>query len=366
MLVAGSAVASVSFGLASVYLPPTALPMGSLAPTASWTLRDPAGVFAVMSGAFAATGLFGQRRSRVPSVTVAVLMVLASAQALGYAGVLVRDAPLGLRPWNHDGSDPGGRTLARGMPARVAGAGDRVAFWPGVRAEMRLAGRAGTDWVDNGQGLVTAWTKNRTTARLVGPNGYLFDQAIDLPPPVLCDAPTVSFLRLRHLIVPPDEVCEGWVGSSARIDGRWTLATWVGGEDARVRAIPEATLTASLREEPALAAGSALMRHLAPQEGTVLEIDTARHALRISGVGLAPDGAGLGQVLILPVAHDPGWRVSSGRTSSVGGMLAIAGASSGEIRAWFAPDAALSIRAVGMALAQLLGAAGLALGLRPR
>ena len=236
-----------------------------------------------MSGAFAATGLLGHRRSRIPSVAVALVMVLASAQALGYAGVLVRDAPNGLAPWNHDGSDPGARTLARGMPARVAAAGDRLALWPGVREEMRLAGRPGTDWVDAGQGLVTAWTKNRTTARLVGANGYLFDQAIDLPPQVLCDAATVSFLRLRHLVLPPDQKCEGWVLSNARIDERWSLAAWVAGEDARVRAVPAASLTDSLREEPALSGTSTLIHRLIPQEGTVLELDPARSALRISG-----------------------------------------------------------------------------------
>ena len=267
MLVALSAVASIAFGLAAVYLPPAALPLGAFAPTASWTLRDPAAVFAVMSGAFAATGLLGHRRSRIPSVAVALVMVLASAQALGYAGVLVRDAPPGLAPWNHDGSDPGARTLARGMPARVAAAGDRLALWPGVRAEMRLAGRPGTDWVDAGQGLVTAWTKNRTTARLVGPNGYLFDQAIDLPPQVLCDAATVSFLRLRHLVLPPDQKCEGWVLSNARIDERWSLAAWVAGEDARVRAVPAAGLTDSLREEPALSGTSTLIAPPHPARG---------------------------------------------------------------------------------------------------
>ena len=141
-----------------------------------------------------------------------------------------------------------------------------------------------------GQTLVTAWTKNRTTAHFVGPHGYLFNRAVwNLSSESLCDAATVSFLRLRHLIVPPDQACQGWVVSSARIDGQWSWATWVGGEDARVRAIPAASLTPSLREEPALAQGSALIRGLAPQEGTVLRIDTARHALRVSGLG--PEGA---------------------------------------------------------------------------
>ena len=364
-LIGGCSLAALACGVGAAYLPPSWLALGLFLPTASWTLRDPAGVFAVMSGAFAAAALRQTSPAWARRGIVAV-MALASAQSLGYAGMLLRQAPEArFRPWNHDASDPGARTQVRGMPGRVA-AGDRLALWPGVREEMRQAGRASTDWADAGQTLVTAWTKNRTAAHFVGPHGYLFDQAVDLSSELLCDAATVSFLRLRHLVVPPDQACQGWVVSSARIDDRWSLATWVGGEDARVRAIPGASLTASLREEPALAEGSTLIRRLVPQEGTVLEIDTARHALRISGAGLAPDGAAVGQVLVLPVAHDPGWRVSSGRTSAVGGMLAIVGASAGEIRGWFAPDAALRARAIGMAVAQLLGIFGLlALGFSP-
>jgi hypothetical protein len=361
-LVAGSALASIGFALAAVYLPVTALPLGAFAPTASWTLRDPAGVFAVMSGAFAATALVGGRPLRIASAAVTLVMLLASAQALGYAGALARDAPSAHKPWNHDRSDPEARTLTRGMPARVAAAGDRLALWPGVRADMRLDGRAGTDWVDAGQGLVTAWTKNRTTAQLVGANGYLFDQAIDLPPQVLCDAATVSFLRLRHLVVPPDQLCEGWVQTSARIDSRWSLAAWVAGEDPRVRAMPAASLTDGVREEPALTGTSTLMQLLVPQEGTVLEIDAVRSALRVSRNGASnPD-----QVLVLPVAYDPGWRVSSGRTARVGGLLAILGSESGELRAWFTPDTGLQVRAIGMAVAQALAVLGLlALGFGP-
>ena len=359
-LIGGCSIAALAFGLGA-YLPPSWLAFGGFLPTASWTLRDPAGVFAVMSGAFAAATLRQAPPAWARKVIFA-LMALASAQSLGYAGMLLRQAPeASFRPWNHDAADPGARTQVRGMPGRVA-AGERLALWPGVREEMRQAGRASTDWADAGQTLVTAWTKNRTAAQFVGPRGYLFDQAVDLSSTSLCDAATVSFLRLRHLVVPPGQACQGWVVSSARIDDRWTLASWVGGEDARVRAIPATSLTAGLREEPALAEGSALMRLLVPQEGAVLEIDTGRHELRISRVGLEPDG----QILVLPVAHDPGWRVSSGETSAVGGLLAIAGAGAGEIRVWFAPDAGLRTRAIGMAVAQLLGIVGLlALGFGP-
>jgi hypothetical protein len=352
-LVVGCSIAALAFGVGA-YLPPSWLTAGFFLPTASWTLRDPAGVFAVMSGAFAAAALRQTSPAWARKAIVAA-MALASVQSLGYAGMLLRQAPAAnFRPWNHDGADPGARPQVRGMPGQAA-AGDRLALWPGVREEMRQAGRASTDWADAGQTLVTAWTKNRTAAHFVGPHGYLFDQAVDLPSELLCDAATVSFLRLRHLVVPPGQTCQGWVVSSARIDDRWTWATWVGGEDARVRAIPAASLTASLREDPALANGSTLMRLLMPQEDTVLEIDTARHVFRISGAGLEPDG----RILVLPVAHDPGWRVSSGRTSAVGGLLAIAGWPAGEIGVWFAPDAGLRTRAVGMAVAQLLGIFGL-------
>ena len=351
-LIGGCFLAALVFAAGAAYLTPSSLAVGALLSTGSWALRDPAGVFAVMSGAFAA-GALRQTSSRWARASIVAVMALSSAQSLGYAGVLLWQAPpAGFQPWNRDWTDPAGRTQVRGMPNRVAAAGDRVALWPGVREQMRQAGLASTDWADAGQTLVTAWTKNRTTARFMGPHGYLFDQGVDLSPAVLCDAATVSFLRLRHLVVPPGRTCPGWVVSSARIDERWTLATWVEGEDARVRAIPAGSLTPSVREEPALGEGSELIRRLVPQEGTVLEIDTARHALRISGVRVD-------QILVLPVAHDPGWRVSSGRTSAVGGLLAIEGASAGEIRAWFAPDAALRTRAIGTAVAQLLGILGL-------
>ena len=360
-LVAGCAAASLSFGLAAAYLKVGALTLGSLAPTASWTLRDPAGVFAVMGGAFAVAALLGNSRDgRSWGWTrngILLLMGLASAQALGYAGAPLWQMQSRFVPWNHDGSNPGERTQSRGMPARVAATGDRLALWPGVRSEMRLSGRASTDWADAGQTLVTAWTKNRTTAGLVGPNGYVFDQALDLGRDVLCDPPTVSFLRLRHLIVPPRQACDGWVLTPARIDGRWALATWVGGEDPRVRAIPAASLTKAIRGQPALAGPSALMHQLVPQDGSILEIDTRRNALLIGGVGRTATTAE--QILVLPVAYDPGWQVSSGRTLDVAGLLGIADAREADVRGWFAPDAALWVRGGGMAAAQVLGVLGL-------
>jgi hypothetical protein len=287
---------------------------------------------------------------------ILLLITLASAQALGYAGALLWQAPAtAFPPWNHDGSDPVARMALRGMPARVAAPGDRVVLWPGVRGAMRASGRASTDWADAGQVLVTAWTKNRTTAALVGPNGFLFDQAIELTPEAICDVATVSFLRLRHLIVPPGQRCEGWVTTGARIDDRWALATWVGGEDPRVRAIPADALTDALRDEPALQSG--LARQLVPQDGSVVRIDQRRHEVLI---GERDRGSSeRDQVLVLPVAYDRDWRVSSGRTMEVGGLLGITGAAGETIRVWFAPGAGLRVRAIGTAAAQALAVFGL-------
>ena len=87
----------------------------------------------------------------------------------------------------------------------------------------------------------------------------------------------------------------------------------------------------------------------------MLELDPARSALRISG----GDALDRGQVVVLPVAYDPGWRVSSGRTASVGGLLAILEPDAGELRAWFTPDTSLRIRGIGMAVAQALAVLGL-------
>ena len=120
-------------------------------------------------------------------------------------------------------------------------------YGPGCVSEMRQAGRASTDWADAGQTLVTAWTKNRTTAALGrAPTGICSTRRS------IC-RPEVALRRGNRFVSPPAPsdrparpgVSTGGWSTSARIDGRWSWATWVGGEDARVRAIPAASLTAS-------------------------------------------------------------------------------------------------------------------------
>ena len=61
-LIAACALGALVFGAGAAYLPPSGLAWGLFLPTASWTLRDPAGVFAVMSGAFAAAALLQTSR----------------------------------------------------------------------------------------------------------------------------------------------------------------------------------------------------------------------------------------------------------------------------------------------------------------
>jgi hypothetical protein len=89
----------------------------------------------------------------------------------------------------------------------------------------------------------------------------------------------------------------------------------------------------------------------------VVRIDQRRHEVLI---GERDRGSSeRDQVLVLPVAYDRDWRVSSGRTMEVGGLLGITGAAGETIRVWFAPGAGLRVRAIGTAAAQALAVFGL-------
>jgi len=351
--VVASGAASIAIAIAASTLLPGSVAM---APSTTWTLRDAATVFAVLSAAYAASLLGGRHRRWG---LAALLMI--GAQGPLYAASLLWAAPSGgLRPWNHDWRTATTRLAERGMPVAELPPGFRTALWSGGRAEMRLDGQASTDWADAGYPMVTAWTKNRTMAQLVRPNEILFDQTTDLDTRVLCDPAAAGFLRLRYLLLPPGQSCEEWtLHSNALVDGRWAVATRA--RDDRVRTVQLPDVPPDIRSQPALGDDLTLVRALVPQPGTSIAISADHVSLTLAN---AP-GADI--AVVLPVAYDPAWHASSGRVVSLGGLLAVSGAEVARLRVDFVPDAPLRVRAIGMRMAQVLSLFGfVALGLAGR
>lgn len=344
-LVVASGAASVAIAITASTLLPGSVAM---APSTTWTLRDAATVFAVLSAALAASSLVGRHRRWGLAA-----LVMAGAQGPLYAASLLWAAPSdGIRPWNHDWRTATARLTDRGMPMAALPPGLRTALWPGGRAEMRLGSQASTDWADAGYPLVTAWTKNRTMAQLVRPNEVLFDQTTDLDTRVLCDPAAAAFLRLRYLLLPPGQSCEEWtLQPNALVDGRWAVATRA--RDDRVRTVRLGNVPPDIRSRPALGDDLTLVRALVPQPGTSLAISADHVSLTLAN---APEGD---IAVVLPVAYDPAWHASSGRVVSLGGLLAVSGAGAAQLRVDFVPDAALRVRAIGMRVAQVLSLFGL-------
>ncbi len=371
LFVWATAAISLGFGAAAVSMSPSAITIGSfvVSPSTTWTLRDPAVVFAAMSAAFACAALVGGRRvvdatlataARAPIVVRGIgvaLLVLCAGQGVGYAtAMLGRLQPPLATPWNHDWSNQATRAAARGMPAATAISGARIALFPGVRQEMRLAARASTAWSDAGYQLVTAWTKNRTMAGLVRPNDILFDQTTDLPSQVLCDSGAAPFLRLSYLILPDGQACDGWrVLPGARIDGRWSLAQLTS-PNTRVFAVQPSTLTPDVRDEPAFGGNLRLVSRLVPQEGSSLVFENGRLSVTLNEAPRDHDLA-----LVLPVAYDPAWKASSGRALNLAGLLAVEDVAASRLDLTFSPDMPLRVRALGMLAAQAAGAIGIVL-----
>ena len=366
-----TAALSLAFGAAAMLPKAPSLAIGSFdaSPSAVWTLRDPAIVFAVMSGAFVCAALVGgDRAASTDSVSLArgpaavrwtglAVLALCAAQGMSYASTLLRQVPpAAATPWNHDWSPQATRVSRRGMPVNADSPGGRIALWPGVRFNMRQLALPSTDWADAGYPLVTAWTKNRTMAGLVRPNDDLFDQTTDLSSQVLCDPVAASFLRLRYLVLPDGQSCDGWaVQHGARIDQRWTLAR-LARIDAHAFAVRLSDLTPDERSAPALEGNLRFVSQLAPLAGSSLNFAGGRLSVNL---GESPRDRDL--ALVLPVAYDPAWSASSGRTANLAGLLAIEDAAAPRVEVTFVPDAPLRIRALGMLAAQAAGAIGIAL-----
>ena len=373
-LIVGSGLISLLLGMAA-----SALPAGSfvLRPSNTWTLRDPATAFAVLSAALAAAvlrrGKWAERpaaliarrsfrlRSRAMSRVMAGVLLLFAVQGPLYAAALVWAAPRqdDALPWNRDFSVLERRVAQRGMPEERVEPRARIALWPGVRDDMRRMGRASTDFADAGDRLVTAWTKNRTMAGLVLPNPVMFSQTTDLDSHVLCNPAAVRFLRVRYLLMPPETACEGWtVLPDVLVDGRWAVAASSTRDDL-VRGVRLADVPHQWRSEPALSGDLALVARLAAFPGTSFRLEADSVILELSEAARAK-----GLALVLPVAYDVGWHSAAGRVLDIGGLLAVVEADAPRIRLEFRPDLSLRVRAIGVMIAQALGLVGLlALGL---
>jgi hypothetical protein len=352
----GAGLLSIVLGIGAARLEPGG---AQYAPSVTWALRDPALVFAVFSAACAASIVMasGGGVRHIGRRVAIVLLAVASLQGPAYARWLtLNNMPTwhSHRAWTHDMTAPSGRAAARGFAFDAAPAGARLAFWPGVRGRMRDMRRPSTDFVDAGYFLVTAWTKQRTMRPLVQPNELLFNQSIELSPEVLCDPDAVRFLQLRYLLLPADAECAPWTRlPGVTVDETFAVAA-AAQSDRAVWGVPISRLSPQLRSEPALSAEGALLPALSPWPRTSVAIDAGRLVVHLDDARSAVDHA-----IVLPVAYDPAWQPSDGRTENVGGLLTLVDVQRPDIRLDFIPDRPAVVRALAMTLAQVMGAAAL-------
>lgn len=355
-LTVGSALISVALGIGAATLSPGS---AAYAPSATWALRDPAIAFAVLGGACAAALLRGSRRAHrfVGAGPAVAVLAFAGLQGPLYAARLVLTGGAHVisdDAWTRNVAPPGERVAMRGLARDRVPPGDRLALWPGALDGMLHLHRASTDFADAGYPLVTAWTKQRTMRGLVEPNDLLFEQAVDLAPQVLCDANAVRFLQLRYLLMPRDVECPPWTRLPGMlVDGSLEVGIATQRDD-RVRALPVASVSERMGQEPALSAGSVLLSRLVPLPGTSLHVEPSSIVLRLNDASIAAD-----QALVLPVAFDPAWHASSGRVDNVGGLMALTGVDQRDVTLAFVPDVVSVLRAVSMTIAQFLSLAGL-------
>ncbi|MBI4487123.1 MAG: hypothetical protein HY655_14055 [Acidobacteria bacterium] len=353
-LIVGGALMSLALGLGASTLPAGTAPYS---PSIAWGLRDPATAFAVLGASCAAAAARGWRGAnrllRTGSALTALL--LAGLQGPAYAAGLISREPGGrsLR-WNQDMTAPETRVSMRGLlPGKVPPEG-RLAFWPGVRDEMRNRRQPTADFVDAGYLLVTAWTKDRTMRGLVEPNDLLFNQVVELSPAVLCSAPAVRFLQLRYLLLPRNVDCAPWSRVPGLLVDGWLDVGVARDRDDRIRALPVVSVDDRISRAPALSPGSRLLNLLMPLSGTSISITSRGVDVRLDTPSLAD-----GRAIVLPVAYDPAWRPSSGRPQNIGGLLALVGVDQHQITVEFVPDAVARLRAVSMTLAQILAVVAL-------
>jgi hypothetical protein len=352
-IIVGSACASIALAFGTTMLSPRGT-VSALAPSNSWALRDPAGAFAVLSGAWAAAATRGLSISPLRWVAVAALAI-AALQGPIYVVRLVTPELVNEQAWTRDLIAREDRASNRGLtPTRVP-RGTRLALWPGVRQSMRSSRLPSTDFADAGYLLVTAWTKQRTMRGLIEPNGVLFNQTIELSARILCDEQAVRFLQLRHLMRPGDvDVCAPWSRiPDLRVDD-WLDVDVATAVDYRIRGVPAGHLAEPMSRKPALSDDSELLAALLPLPGTTLNIEPPTVALRFDDVRVAQ-----GQALVLPIAHDPAWRSSAGQLRNAGGLLAVVNVDQPQVRLTFVPDVVGVLRALALSLAQLLALAGL-------
>lgn len=349
----GGALASILFGVGATAVPEIE---SSYAPSVLWAMRDPAIAFAVLGAAGAVRGLSGLPADSRRRVVAILAITIAGLQGLAYSATLVATGtPQSVRSWTRDMTAPGVRASRRGLTPAQAPPGERLALWAGVREQTRNGSRASTDFADAGYPLVTAWTKQRTMRGLVEPNDLLFNQSITLSPAVLCDPGAVSFLRLRYLLMPGDVECAPWRRlPDVQVD-EWLDLGVARERDDFARSIAIERLSSPAALEPALSEGASLLADLTPQPW-------ARWNVAGDGLALAvmvDDPARMrGLALVLPVAYDPAWRASSGRTHGVGGLMALSEIDRRQVTLTFVPDSTAVLRALGMTIAQLLAAAG--------
>jgi len=315
-------------------------------------------VFAVLSGAAAmAAARTSHAVHAVVGARLAVAALLLTAlQGLAYAGQLVA---IELRqggeqsPWTQNMTRTEDRLRQRGWASDRLPPTGRLAFWPGLRDDIRNHHGGSIDFVDSGYLLVTASTKDRTMRGVVEPNERLFNQTTDLSAEALCNTEAVQFLQLRYLVAPPGTECRPWTRlSDLRVDGsnEVSSATEL---DHRAWALPLSRIADPLVRQPAFSAGSSLLSSLAPLPGTSARLVPPRMAIELDD----PVRAG-GHALVLPLAYDSALRASSGRVQNVGGLAALIEPDARRVTVEFVPDLAAVLRAASMTLAQLLAVIG--------
>lgn len=356
LVILGSALTSLALAFGATALSPRGS-VSAYAPSASWALRDPAGVFAVLGGAWAAASTYrslSHRRFVTLKWGAAGALAVAALQGPAYAARLITQELTHEESWTRDLTAPGERASRRGLAPDRVPPGHRLVLWPDVRQAMRDTRLPSTDFADAGYLLVTAWTKQRTMRSFIDNNSVLFNQTTELSARVLCDVRAVPFLQLRYLLRPADvPACAPWSRvPDLRVDDRFEVNVAREVDD-RIHALPVARLAEPVSRKPALAAESELVPALAPLAGTSLGIEPTTLVLRFDDPSVAT-----GQALVLPVAYDAAWRTSSGQVRNVGGLLAIVGADRPQLTLTFVPDLVALSRAFAMTLAQVLALAG--------
>ncbi|OFW15580.1 MAG: hypothetical protein A3F70_19425 [Acidobacteria bacterium RIFCSPLOWO2_12_FULL_67_14] len=153
---------------------------------------------------------------------------------------------------------------------------------------------------------------------------------------------------------PADAECPPWRRLPGVQVDEWLDVGVARESDDLARSIPVERLSDPIAREPALSEGSPLLPALVPQPWASWTVTPDGLAVSVDDPALAR-----GQALVLPVAYDPAWRASSGRTSNAGGLMAIVGIEEPRVTVAFVPDRAAVLRAAGMTIAQLLAVLGL-------